>query len=78
MNPTISRAAVELRLGKICGRFPQDLIRALQLAILTLQLFQALALVGRQVSLELCSSFCPRPNIAGKPTAPKIGLQGCQ
>ena len=42
------RSAVELRLGKIRGRLPQNLVRALQLADFALQLFQPLALVGRQ------------------------------
>ena len=35
-----------LTLGKICGRLPQDLIRASQFAIVAFQFLQALALVG--------------------------------
>src|SRR6201990_2909216 len=37
--------AVELRLGKICRRLPQDLVRLAQLAVLALERLDALALV---------------------------------
>jgi hypothetical protein len=44
MRPSF-RSAVELRLREKRGRLPQDLIRAFQLAILALEIFQTLPLV---------------------------------
>ena len=43
-------SAVALRLGKICGGLPQDLIRASQFTIVAFQFLQALVLVGRQAA----------------------------
>ena len=40
--------AFELRLGNIRGRFPQDLIRSLELPILALELFEAPSLIRAQ------------------------------
>jgi len=48
MNAPILRSAVELRLCEICGRFLQNLIGAFQLAILALEFFQSLSLIGGQ------------------------------
>src|SRR5436190_9370254 len=50
MTPPSLRSAVELRLGKIRRRFPEDVICAFQLAHLALQLLQSLPLVGRQAA----------------------------
>jgi hypothetical protein len=39
---------VELRLGKICSRLAQDLVRTPQLALLALEQLDPLLLLGRQ------------------------------
>ena len=49
-RPPSPRSAVELRLCEKRGGLPQDLIRTLQFADFARQLFQALALVGRQAA----------------------------
>jgi hypothetical protein len=48
MNWTITCRGGRARLGKIRGRLPQDLVGPLQLTDVALQLFQPLALAGRQ------------------------------
>src|ERR1700747_3515235 len=46
INRSWLEPAVELRLGKICRRLPQDLVRLAQLTVLTLERLDPLALFG--------------------------------
>src|ERR1700758_2644564 len=49
--------AVELRLGKICRRLPQDLVRLAQLTVLTLERLDPLALFGCRTRSKTLVTF---------------------
>ena len=64
---------VELRLREIGGGFPQDLIRAPQLAVVALQILQPLTLVSRQTAAHTAVALgLPRPFSEGLGSAAEL------
>src|SRR6201984_329820 len=63
INRSWLEPAVELRLGKICRRLPQDLIRLAQLTVLALERLDTLALFGCRTRPKTLVTFGRRTQL---------------